>query len=102
MSMLRGLSLAGRLVQASLAALPEGVPGGGARAGRGIEPADRRGLSFQLVSVARLGTIVAVVAVLGFLVLVGNGLVLARSGEGNAPGQRINYSGGLVQVRERV
>jgi cytochrome c biogenesis protein CcmG/thiol:disulfide interchange protein DsbE len=54
------------------------------------------------VSIARLGTIAAVAAVLGFLVLVGNGLVLARSGEGSAPGQRINYSGGLVSIRERV
>jgi cytochrome c biogenesis protein CcmG/thiol:disulfide interchange protein DsbE len=102
MPMLRGLSLAGRFLQASRALLPVGTPGVGAWTGRGVEPADRRGLSFRLVSVARLGTIVAVLAVLGFLVLVGNGLVLARSGEGNAPGQRINYSGGLVQVRERV
>jgi cytochrome c biogenesis protein CcmG/thiol:disulfide interchange protein DsbE len=54
------------------------------------------------VSIARLGTIAAVAAVLGFLVLVGNGLVLNRSAEGNAPGQRINYTGGLVSVRERV
>ncbi|HEY3079826.1 MAG TPA: TlpA disulfide reductase family protein [Chloroflexota bacterium] len=54
------------------------------------------------MSIARLGTIAAVAAVLGFLVLVGNGLVLARSGEGSAPGQRINYSGGLVSIRERV
>jgi cytochrome c biogenesis protein CcmG/thiol:disulfide interchange protein DsbE len=44
----------------------------------------------------------AVAAVLGFLVLVGNGLVLARSADpASAPGQRVNTTGGLVQVRER-
>jgi cytochrome c biogenesis protein CcmG, thiol:disulfide interchange protein DsbE len=54
------------------------------------------------VSPGRFGVWLAVAAVLGFLVLVGNGLVLRRSADdGSAPGQRINYTGGLVQVRER-
>ena len=54
------------------------------------------------MSTARLGAIAAVAVILGFLVLVGNGLVLARSSEGNAPGQRINYSGGLVEMQPRA
>lgn len=50
----------------------------------------------------RLGAWLAVAAVLGFLVLVGNGLVLARGSDGSgAPGQKVNYTGGLVSVRER-
>ena len=54
------------------------------------------------MSPGRLGAWLAVAAVLGFLVLVGNGLILARSSDGgSAPGQQVNYSGGLVAVRER-
>jgi cytochrome c biogenesis protein CcmG/thiol:disulfide interchange protein DsbE len=55
------------------------------------------------VSPGRLGVGLAVAAVLGFLVLVGNGLVLARSADGgSAPGEKVNYTGVLLQVRERA
>lgn len=53
------------------------------------------------MSLARLGVWLAVAAVLGFMTLVGNGLVLARSSDGSAPGQKVNYAGGLVPVPER-
>jgi cytochrome c biogenesis protein CcmG/thiol:disulfide interchange protein DsbE len=55
------------------------------------------------VSPGRLGVWLAVAAVLGFLVLVGNGMVLARAPDGGtAPGQQVNYTGGLLPVRERA